>query len=59
MRKTSVPKWNDEEWIVRNIPRNAKLIVKLYDKYDGKLADDYIARFIIPDLINYNPPLKG
>ncbi|CAF0762283.1 unnamed protein product [Adineta steineri] len=56
---TSVPVWDDEEWIVRNIPRNAKLTVKLYDKDDEKLADDYIGRFVIDDLINYTPPTKG
>ncbi|CAF2529367.1 unnamed protein product [Rotaria sp. Silwood2] len=56
---TSKPIWNDEEWIVRNIPPTAKLTVKIYDKDDGKLADDYIGRFIIPDLINYDPPSKG
>jgi hypothetical protein len=56
---TSSPKWNDQEWIVRNIPRAAKLIVKIYDKDDEKFADDYIGRFIIHDLINYNPPIKG
>ncbi|UJR14277.1 hypothetical protein I4U23_001267 [Adineta vaga] len=56
---TSSPTWDNEQWIVRNIPRNAKLIVKLYDKDDEKLADDYIGRFIVDDLIDYQPPQKG
>ncbi|CAF4741186.1 unnamed protein product, partial [Rotaria magnacalcarata] len=29
---TLSPKWVDEEWIVRNIPHNAKLTVFVYDK---------------------------
>ncbi len=59
LSNTSTPQWDDEEWIVRNVPRDAKLVVKLYDKDDEQLADDYIGRFLIRDLINYNPPLKG
>ncbi|CAF1114346.1 unnamed protein product [Rotaria sordida] len=56
---TVTPKWNDEKWIVRNIPLNAKLTVKIYDKDDGKILDDYIGGFEILDLINYHAPLKG
>ena len=59
LRNTSAPQWDDEEWIVRNIPRQARLVVKLFDKDDGKLADDYIGRFVISDLIENKPPEKG
>jgi hypothetical protein len=59
MSNTPAPEWNDEEWIIRNIPYNAKLTVKLYDKEDGTLTDDYIGQFLIENLINYNPPLEG
>ncbi|UJR32839.1 hypothetical protein I4U23_020301 [Adineta vaga] len=57
--KTSSPIWNDEEWVVRNIPINAKLSVKVYDKDDDKLIDNYIGNFDILDLINYTAPLEG
>ena len=56
---TSAPSWEDEEWTVRNIPRNAKLTVKVFDKDDEKLPDDYIGRFEVDDLIQYQCPLKG
>ncbi|CAF1234891.1 unnamed protein product [Rotaria sordida] len=56
---TVTPKWDAEKWIVRNIPLNAKLTVKNYDKDDGKILDDYIGGFEILDLINYHAPLKG
>ena len=58
-RNTAAPEWDDEEWIVRNIPRHAKLVVKLFDKDDDKIKDDYIGRFIISDLIDEKPPEKG
>jgi len=56
---TSAPIWNNEEWIVRNIPFDAKLTVAIYDKDDDKINDDYIGRFVINDLINYTPPSNG
>ena len=56
---TATPKWDDEKWIVRNIPSNAKLSVKIYDKDDDKIVDDYIGEFEIFNLINYHPPSKG
>ncbi|CAF1314102.1 unnamed protein product [Rotaria sp. Silwood1] len=59
LSNTSKPIWKDEERIVRNIPSTAKLIVKIYDKDDEKLADDYIGRFVISDFIHYYPPSKG
>jgi hypothetical protein len=59
LSNTSTPEWDNEEWIVRNIPLNAKLTIKIYDKDDEKLADDYVGRFEIIDLINYQPPIKG
>ncbi|CAF1058392.1 unnamed protein product [Rotaria sordida] len=59
LSNTLNPIWNDEEWIVRNVPSTAKLTVKIYDKEDGKLADSYIGRVVITDLINYDPSLKG
>jgi hypothetical protein len=56
---TPIPIWHDEEWIVRNIPHNAKLCVKIYDKDDEKLVDDYIGRFDVDDLIHYEATTKG
>jgi hypothetical protein len=56
---TSTPKWDNEKWIVRNIPLNAKLSVVLFDKDDGKLADDYIGQFEVLNLINYHAPHGG
>ncbi|CAF1114364.1 unnamed protein product [Rotaria sordida] len=59
LSNTATPKWNDEKWIVRNIPLNAKLTVKIYDKDDSKILDNYIGGFEILDLINYYAPVKG
>lgn len=59
MSNTSAPKWDDEEWIVRNIPITAKLFVVLFDKDDEKLIDDYIGQFEILNLINYHAPIGG
>ncbi|CAF3161443.1 unnamed protein product [Rotaria sp. Silwood2] len=59
LSNTATPKWNDEKWIVRNIPLNAKLTVKIYDKDDEKILDDYIGEFEVLNLINYHPPPKG
>ncbi|UJR32840.1 hypothetical protein I4U23_020302 [Adineta vaga] len=56
---TATPKWEDEKWIVRNIPINAKLSVKVYDKDDDTVNDDYIGQFEILNLINYHAPPKG
>lgn len=56
---TLSPKWPDEEWIVRNVPRQAKLTVAVYDKDDGSLSDDFIGEFEIPDLPNYQAPADG
>jgi len=38
--------WN-EEWIIRNVPLNAKLFVTVYDKDNDKINDDYIGKFQI------------
>ena len=46
MVNTLNPVW-DEDWIVRNVPPNAKLSVEIYDKDDGKFGDDYIGKFQI------------
>ena len=59
MSKTSAPVWNSEECIVRNIPIDAQMIVKVYDKDDDKITDDYIGRVDIKDLINYDSPANG
>ncbi|CAF1136676.1 unnamed protein product [Adineta ricciae] len=56
---TATPKWEDEKWIVRNIPINAKLTVKVYDKDDDTVSDDYIGQFEVLNLINYHAPPKG
>jgi hypothetical protein len=59
LSNTLSPVWNDEEWIVRNIPMKAKLSVVVYDKDDDMLNDDYIGQFEIEDLFNYQAPLTG
>lgn len=59
MANTSAPKWDDEEWIVRNIPLNAKLTVRMFDKDDDKIKDDYIGEFEVLNVINYHPPAGG
>ncbi|CAF2383749.1 unnamed protein product [Rotaria sp. Silwood2] len=41
---TLTPVWN-ENWLVRNVPRQAKLSVKLFDKDDDTINDDYIGNF--------------
>jgi hypothetical protein len=56
---TRSPKWTDEEWIVRNVPLSAKLVVNVYDKDNDALGDDYIGQFEITDLKNYEAPSKG
>ncbi|CAF1416522.1 unnamed protein product [Rotaria magnacalcarata] len=56
---TLSPKWVDEEWIVRNIPHNAKLTVFVYDKDDNSLNDDFIGQFEIGDLPNYKSLPEG
>ena len=33
--------------------------MKVYDKDDEKLADDYVGRFDISDLVHYQPPANG
>lgn len=38
---------------------DAKLTVKIYDKDDKILKDDYIGQFEIKDLSNYQPPAEG
>ena len=53
------PEWQDEEWIVLNVPVHAKLTVTVFDKDDGCLNDDYIGCFEIEDLPNYQPPSEG
>lgn len=56
---TANPIWENEKWIVRNIPLNAKLTVKVYDKDDDAINDDFIGEFEILNLINYHAPPKG
>ncbi|CAF0752841.1 unnamed protein product [Rotaria sordida] len=56
---TSSPKWNNEEWIVRNIPMNAKLSVTIYDKDDEKVIDDYVGKFEIENIVNYQASEDG
>ncbi|CAF1136639.1 unnamed protein product [Adineta ricciae] len=56
---TLSPTWHHEEWFVRNIPHNAKLTVKIYDKDDDKLVDNYIGFFDILDLVNYENSAQG
>ncbi|CAF2697704.1 unnamed protein product [Rotaria sp. Silwood2] len=59
LSNTATPKWDDEKWIVRNIPLNAILTVKIYDKDDAKLFDDYIGKFEVLNLINYHASITG
>ncbi|CAF1033322.1 unnamed protein product [Adineta steineri] len=56
---TSTSKWTDEEWIIRKIPRNAKLLVKIYNKNEKELDDNYIGEFEILNIINYDAPPNG
>ncbi|CAF3893529.1 unnamed protein product, partial [Adineta steineri] len=56
---TSTSKWNDEEWIIRNIPRNAKLLVKVCNKNEKGSDDNYIGEFEILNIINYDAPPNG
>ncbi|CAF0828789.1 unnamed protein product [Adineta steineri] len=56
---TGTPKWEDEKWIVRNIPADAKLTVKVYDKDEDTVSDDHVGDFEIDNLIDYNPPPNG
>ena len=51
--------WENEKWIVRNIPLTAKLSVRVFDKDDDKLGDDYIGEFEVLNLINYHAPPDG
>ncbi|CAF1096146.1 unnamed protein product [Adineta steineri] len=56
---TGTPKWEDEKWIVRNIPADAKLTVKVYDKDEDTVSDDHVGDFEIDNLIDYNAPPNG
>ncbi|CAF0836537.1 unnamed protein product [Adineta ricciae] len=56
---TSSPKWENEEWIVRNIPATARLSVTVFDKDDDEPMDDYIGQFEILNVTNYHPPPSG
>lgn len=58
INNTDSPVWN-EEWIVRNIPRAAKMTVKVYDEDDDKIFDDFIGEFEINNLIDFEPPENG
>lgn len=42
--RTLQPVWH-EHWNVKNVPESATLEVKLYDKDDGAVRDDYIGSF--------------
>ena len=53
------PKWNDEECIIRNIPSDAKLLVQVYNKIDGRTADDSIGELEISDLAHYRVSSSG
>lgn len=55
----SKPNWNNEEWIVRNIPSKAKLVVSVYIKNDQRVVDNHIGDLEIRDIINYNAPPYG
>ncbi|CAF0974174.1 unnamed protein product [Rotaria sordida] len=59
LSNTLTPKWNDEEWIVRNIPLNSKLSVSIYDKDDEKIIGNYIGEFEVLNIINYQAPSDG
>ncbi|KZV95886.1 hypothetical protein EXIGLDRAFT_765829 [Exidia glandulosa HHB12029] len=41
---TLTPVWN-EQWHLKNVPSTATLEVKVYDKDDGAVRDDYIGSF--------------
>ena len=59
MPNTASPKWNDQEWFVRNIPSTAKLSITVYDKDDKKPKDDYVGKFEILNVMNYEAPPDG
>lgn len=59
LSNTSSPEWKNEEWIVRNIPYCAKLLVRIYTKNDIAPRNDFIGQFTIANLINYEPPVNG
>jgi len=42
--RTLTPVWN-AEWFVKNVPVTAQLEVKLYDKDNGAVRDDFIGKF--------------
>lgn len=42
---TLTPVW-DEYWNVRNVPSTATLHVRVLDKDDGQITDDYIGKFV-------------
>ena len=56
---TLSPTWTNEEWIVRNIPLEAKLVVSIYDRDDDMPTDDYIGQFVVENLPAYKPPEQG
>lgn len=41
---TVTPVWN-EHWFVKNVPQSATLKVKVFDKDDGTVNDDFIGKF--------------
>ena len=51
--------WKTEEWTVRNLPRNVKLLIKLYYKDDSQLCDECLEKFEIDDLVNFHSPVGG
>jgi hypothetical protein len=56
---TSSPTWLDEECIIQNIPSDAKLLVQVYDKRDGRVADASIGELEISDLVHYCASSSG
>jgi len=50
----SAPNWNNEKWIVLNIPSKAKLSVNVYNQ-----TNKHIGMFEISDLVNYKSASNG
>ena len=59
MGKVQTAKWNDEEWIIRNIPANARLSIELFYKDDTQISDQCLDKFEIEDMISYRSPQTG
>ncbi|UJR09064.1 hypothetical protein I4U23_013312 [Adineta vaga] len=56
---TSTLKWNNEQWIVLNIPSQTKLVVNVYGTDKDNIMNNHLGNFEIADLIHYKAPFDG